>query len=362
MRVRDRLVLGLALVGLSAGRVVLPRALAQSPPAQPQVQIVDPPAGAAANQLLSFGAVVSADVDAGSVAWGFGDGATGAGLTASHAYRTAGSYTLVATLTDDAGDLSQAAAEITVSDSATLASGEQMTFASPFVPEQAASQDAGVGEAGPLDVEVENRSSQPLVVAYAGGSDEGSAANKQAQVELAAAAGEALQVLIPSLSDAVSPTGPDVLQGCVPIGGAANEAACAVATAATPAGLMQLAVHVANAGSVEGLTLPPGAAVALLGPIAAAPAPGGVPAILVRSGSDQTTAITWDGATLAIAAPGDYAVSVDEIRGLLPGAAAQAVDCSTPDGQPSAVVCSIAAIPPVAVRFSTLAGGVATSW
>jgi PKD repeat protein len=49
-----------------------------------------------------------------SYAWNFGDSSTGSGSSASHAYQTAGVYTVVLTVTDAAGHIANASNTVTV--------------------------------------------------------------------------------------------------------------------------------------------------------------------------------------------------------------------------------------------------------
>jgi PKD repeat protein len=62
--------------------------------------------------------------------WNFGDGTTGSGATTSHTYATAGTYTVVLTITDDAGHTMTTSLTITVTNGAPTA---DFTF-SPTVP------------------------------------------------------------------------------------------------------------------------------------------------------------------------------------------------------------------------------------
>ena len=51
-----------------------------------------------------------------SHAWNFGDGSTGSGVTTSHVYRSANTYTVVLNVTDDAGSVGSASATVDVVD------------------------------------------------------------------------------------------------------------------------------------------------------------------------------------------------------------------------------------------------------
>ncbi|HEX5473256.1 MAG TPA: PKD domain-containing protein [Vicinamibacterales bacterium] len=72
----------------------------------PTAAFVYSPSSPALNQTVNFNAGTST-VPAGhsivSYRWNFGDGATGSGVTTSHAYGVAGTYTVVLTVTDDDG-------------------------------------------------------------------------------------------------------------------------------------------------------------------------------------------------------------------------------------------------------------------
>jgi len=56
-----------------------------------------------------------------SHAWNFGDGSTGSGVTTSHVYRSANTYTVVLNVTDDAGSVGSAVATVDVLDPAPVA-------------------------------------------------------------------------------------------------------------------------------------------------------------------------------------------------------------------------------------------------
>jgi len=87
--------------------------------ANPSAQFVASPASPVINQQVNFNASAST-ATAGRViqsySWDFGDGtARGAGVTTSHAYANAGTYTVVLVVTDDAGHVGTTTQGITVS-------------------------------------------------------------------------------------------------------------------------------------------------------------------------------------------------------------------------------------------------------
>jgi PKD repeat protein len=63
-----------------------------------------------------------------SHAWNFGDGSTGSGVTASHVYRSANTYTVVLNVTDDAGSVGSASARVDIVDGTPVA---VVTFSPP---------------------------------------------------------------------------------------------------------------------------------------------------------------------------------------------------------------------------------------
>lgn len=67
---------------------------------------------------LFFSGTSSSDSDGNIVdhAWQFGDGQSASGVTASHVFNTAGTYTVTLTVTDNAGALNSASVQVTVSD------------------------------------------------------------------------------------------------------------------------------------------------------------------------------------------------------------------------------------------------------
>jgi PKD repeat protein len=76
-----------------------------TPAPQPPTAVIIGPANGLVGESLSFDANGSSDSDGSivSYAWDFGDGATGSGVTPSHAYNQAGDYTVRLTVTDNAG-------------------------------------------------------------------------------------------------------------------------------------------------------------------------------------------------------------------------------------------------------------------
>lgn len=68
------------------------------------------------DELVSFNASASTDPDGTiiSYSWNFGDGTTGTGVTISHSWIVAGNYTIILTVTDNAGATGSATSSITV--------------------------------------------------------------------------------------------------------------------------------------------------------------------------------------------------------------------------------------------------------
>ncbi|MDX2283207.1 MAG: PKD domain-containing protein [Bacteroidia bacterium] len=88
------------------------------PPANlsPVAAFTATPASGTAPLTVSFNAAASNDPD-GSIqtyAWSFGDGSTGSGVTESHTYNSAGSFTVTLTVTDDDGATDTETATVTV--------------------------------------------------------------------------------------------------------------------------------------------------------------------------------------------------------------------------------------------------------
>lgn len=79
--------------------------------------IISPSGGAVIGQTLNFNATQSRPAPGRTIrsfAWDFGDGTTGSGATTTHAYATAGTFTVLLTVTDDAGRTSTATQTVTV--------------------------------------------------------------------------------------------------------------------------------------------------------------------------------------------------------------------------------------------------------
>ncbi|HET8760639.1 MAG TPA: PKD domain-containing protein [Nitrospiria bacterium] len=82
------------------------------PPNQPPIAVVNGPYAGTVGQVITFSAAGSADPDNDPATltynWEFGDGATGSGLSTTHAYTTAATYPVKVTVTDPAGASSSA--------------------------------------------------------------------------------------------------------------------------------------------------------------------------------------------------------------------------------------------------------------
>ncbi|MEK5061767.1 PKD domain-containing protein, partial [Paenibacillus sp. FSL H7-0326] len=76
-----------------------------APPNVAPVAIIQSPSAAQRNRDVTFDASNSYDEDGSIVSytWNFGDGATGSGVTATHAYTKGGNYTVELIVTDDQG-------------------------------------------------------------------------------------------------------------------------------------------------------------------------------------------------------------------------------------------------------------------
>ncbi|RLB01871.1 MAG: hypothetical protein DRG59_13470, partial [Deltaproteobacteria bacterium] len=81
------------------------------------------------NDTVYFTGTASTDGTGLSYTWAFGDGAAGSGLTGTHAYTQAGSYTVVFTATDTCGYSDVATATITVASTCTPLTGVSFTYA-----------------------------------------------------------------------------------------------------------------------------------------------------------------------------------------------------------------------------------------
>jgi len=82
-------------------------------PNLPPAAIISGPTSGLVGETLSFSGAGSADEDGRimSYAWDLGDGTPGSGITVTHSYSAAGSYTVTLTVTDDGG-LSDSATQI----------------------------------------------------------------------------------------------------------------------------------------------------------------------------------------------------------------------------------------------------------
>ncbi len=80
--------------------------------------VIAPPACAALACTLDGSGSTDTDGTIASYAWTFGDGATGAGPTASHTYAIGGTYPVTLTVTDDGGQTGTASSSVTVASTA----------------------------------------------------------------------------------------------------------------------------------------------------------------------------------------------------------------------------------------------------
>lgn len=332
------------------------------PPALPvpgDLTLTGVPAVAATNQLLTLTASVALNPGSSVVSdigWDFGDGETATGTAVTHAYRNSGSFELSVSvaLSGTFSATASTRAQITIQDSITLQPGDNLTFASPYVPFQPPPGSPPPPAIFlPLNIEIEDGSGQPLAVSYAYDSDTTGRPTGFAHVGLALPDGFALEVL----AGRPTPVGPPVLERCTAAGGRANQADCDAGISAMPApiGADRLTILAHPDTEAWSLTLQPGASAILFGPGSPGGSSADVPVLKLTSISDQTTTMTWDGTTLAIAAPDGYAVAVDEARDLLqPGRPAVPIDCAAAEDQPSTIQCSFSALPPIEVSYSTV--------
>jgi PKD repeat protein len=102
--------------------------------ANPLASFVVSPGSPSVNQKVNFNASAST-ANPGRVIrsynWDFGDGKTGTGVTTSHSYTTAGTYTVVLVVTDDAGHKGTTTQDVTVSNGNPIA---VVTIAPPSAP------------------------------------------------------------------------------------------------------------------------------------------------------------------------------------------------------------------------------------
>jgi len=111
--VRARLSAVLIVFGLAVMLLLSGCMFVNSPPV---ASFTRTPSSGAAPLNVTFSAVASRDPDGiiNSYVWNFGDSGTGAGISTSHIYQSAGTYTAVLRITDDDGDTDTASQTITV--------------------------------------------------------------------------------------------------------------------------------------------------------------------------------------------------------------------------------------------------------
>ena len=100
--------------GLSGGTT---RAIPVDPGVPPKADFVFSPTNPAIGQSVSFNgaaSTASAGHTIASYSWDFGDGGRGSGLTASHAYGSAGAFNVVLTVSDEAGQTAVASKSVPV--------------------------------------------------------------------------------------------------------------------------------------------------------------------------------------------------------------------------------------------------------
>jgi PKD repeat protein len=82
----------------------------------PTALFVISPTSGKVGDTINFNASQSSDPDSDTLSyqWDFGDGNTGAGVTTSHTYTSAGTYSVVLTVTDDSGNTASTSRTITI--------------------------------------------------------------------------------------------------------------------------------------------------------------------------------------------------------------------------------------------------------
>lgn len=102
---------------IASTAVVITVTAAPSEPVVPIARIVTTPTTPTGDAPFSVGfsgSTSTVDEGPGTYAWTFGDGGTATGVTSSHTYNTAGTYTATLKVTDATGDVSTASVTVTV--------------------------------------------------------------------------------------------------------------------------------------------------------------------------------------------------------------------------------------------------------